>query len=156
MNRAHSGPQETEVIGEFVLGPCLREGNESDWWKEIHTYCTGSHHMGAYSLVRCSCDCHKPNGRYIVVEEGLLDGLPADLAKLLTDPTIALPGDREVFLKATQWGIAKVREQEAELLRNFRALVRYGKHDEGCQFSTSGTCGCGLLEALQVGRVYGY
>lgn len=142
--------QETEVIGKFVLGPCLRPGTERDWWKEQHTYCTGSHHLGAYSLVICSCDCHKP-GRF-VMDAPLVD-LPADLQALLMDPTVVLPGDREAFLQAAQWGRDKVRELEAEVKRKHAALGKYGRHLKGCEFSTTGKCGCGFMSAIDRGTV---
>lgn len=95
---AGSTLNETKVLAEFVLGPCLREGEGEDWWREQHVFCTGSHHMGPGEIVKCSCDCHR-NVRYIVpaIE------LPPEVEAILRDESVVLPGEERAWQLVAAW-----------------------------------------------------
>lgn len=54
------GQPANKLLGFCTLGPCTREGDPEigDWWREQHTYCTGSHHLGPGEIMLCDCTCH--------------------------------------------------------------------------------------------------
>lgn len=70
---AYLQPEEIEV-GRARLDACSRPGQEGDWWREQHGFCTGSRHVAPGQFVLCVCSCHVGREDNLVFPSPILTG----------------------------------------------------------------------------------